>query len=124
MSDIDEKLEFTEMEALEVRRRQHVAWALIPAAVRFFTRREDIGERIRILKKTAPSYWYWALMVGGVALDFILSGRSWGFNWHWEFNLGTLFFLIGGISLYQTTREKEREEKRVCSAIRRDRGSR
>lgn len=81
MSDAVQEMELSELERLEFNRRRDVAYAVIPAAIRLFSERTKLEERIKNTSKTARSYWYWIVIAGGVVLNYFMSGDTYRFTW-------------------------------------------
>ena len=113
MNDVVQEMRLSELESLEVNRRNDVAWPVIPAAVRLFTEQRELAERIGIATKRTINYWDVVSMIGGFALHFFLASNI------WEFNVGTLVFSMSVGNLYLT----ERETKRLIENLRMQRNS-
>jgi hypothetical protein len=81
MSDHEQERELSEFERLEFNRRSDMAYAVIPAAVRLFSERAKLEERIKNTSKAARSYWYWIVVVGGVVLNYFMSDADHRVTW-------------------------------------------
>ena len=81
MSDTVQEIELSELERLEFNRRRDLAYAVIPAAIRLFSERNKLEERIKSTSKTARSYWYWIVIAGGVVLNYFMSDDTYRFTW-------------------------------------------
>lgn len=76
MNDAVQETELSELERLEFNRRSDVAYAVVPVAVRLFSERAKLEERIKRTSKIARSYWYWIVIAGGVVLNYFLSDEG------------------------------------------------
>jgi hypothetical protein len=81
MSDTVQEIELSELERLEFSRRRDLAYAVIPAAIRLFSERNKLEERIKSTSKTARSYWYWIVIAVGVVLNYFMSDDTYRFTW-------------------------------------------
>ena len=111
MSDIAKELAFTELEALEVARRNDLASAVIPAAVRLFSKRTDLWAQLKTWEKRSPSKWHLVFLAGGLALHFVESGTN------WTFDTGTAIVLATGLNFYQTAHHKDRVVERLGTEV-------
>jgi len=81
MNDAAQEIELSEFERLEFNRRSDVAYAVVPAAVRLFSERAKLEERMKRTSKAARSYWYWIIIAGGVVLNYFLSDDGHRLTW-------------------------------------------
>ncbi|MDD5300023.1 MAG: hypothetical protein PHD65_05965 [Gallionella sp.] len=91
MNDAVQETELSELERLEFNRRSDVAYAVVPAAVRLFSERAKLEERIKRTSKIARSYWYWIVIAGGVVLNYFLSDEGHKITWGTGVALLTIF---------------------------------
>lgn len=94
MHDDETNMELTELEQIEFNRRRDLAYPLIPAAVRVFTDRAELDERIKNESKPIDSYWRGAAFLGGLALHSFMEGNT------WSLSLGLLISIWGGVSWF------------------------
>ena len=109
MSDAVQEMEFSEFERLEFNRRKDVAYAVIPAAVRLFSERAKLEERIKSTTKIAGSYWYWIVIVAGVVINYFLSDGDHRFTWGTGIALIAIFMWYS--KQYQLEQLKSQRDK-------------
>src|SRR3989338_1807096 len=109
MSDTAQEIALSELEKLEFNRRRDLAYAVIPAAVRLFSERNKLEERIKSTSKIARSYWYWIVIVGGVVLNYFLSDDTHRFTWGTGIALLAIFMWYS--KQYQLEQLKSQRDK-------------
>ncbi|MDO8810847.1 MAG: hypothetical protein Q7J38_02300 [Gallionella sp.] len=109
MSDAVQEMELSEFERLEFNRRRDVAYAVIPAAIRLFSERTKLEERINSTSKTARSYWYWVVIAGGVVLNYFMSDDIHRFTWGTGIALIAIFMWYS--KQYQLEQLKSQRDK-------------
>jgi len=109
MSDTAQAVALSELEKLEFNRRRDLAYAVIPAAVRLFSERNKLEERIKSTSKTARSYWYWVVIAGGVVLNYFMSDDTHRFTWGTGIALLAIFMWYS--KQYQLEQLKSQRDK-------------
>jgi len=109
MSDTVQEIELSELEKLEFNRRRDMAYAVIPAAIRLFSERNKLEERIKSTSKTARSYWYWVVIAGGVVLNYFMSDDAHRFTWGTGIALLAIFMWYS--KQYQLEQLKSQRDK-------------
>lgn len=109
MSVAVQEIELSEFERLEFNRRRDVAYAVIPAAVRLFSERAKLEERIKSTSKAARSYWYWIIIAGGVVLNYFMSDEINRFTWGTGIALMAIFMWYS--KQYQLEQLKSQRDK-------------
>lgn len=109
MSVAVQEMELSEFERLEFNRRRDVAYAVIPAAVRLFSERAKLEERIKSTSKAARSYWYWIIIAGGVVLNYFMSDEINRFTWGTGIALMAIFMWYS--KQYQLEQLKSQRDK-------------
>lgn len=109
MNDVVQEMELSEFERLEFNRRRDVAYAVIPAAIRLFSERIKLEERIKSTSKTARSYWYWIIIAGGVVLNYFMSDDTHRFTWGTGIALMAIFMWYS--KQYQLEQLKSQRDK-------------
>ena len=96
---MDKHLEFTEVERIEIARRNSEVNSIIKASSRLFSASADLKEQILETRNSQNSYWLWGFGVVGLIIDYMLREKSSGL----EFNFGTFIWATVLLTYYRAS---------------------